>query len=314
MKIAVVCPDDLSIVLFCKGLVYALKDGHNNEVYVLCDNLAEEMGKDYTKVITTWGVIHIPVSFYRFINPFRDLKYILTLFRIFRRERFDMVINITTKPNIYGTIAAWLAGVDNKICAVWGLGVAFSERKNIRYRFLRACTFFLYRLAFFLCNKIWFTNPNDAEVFYESTVTLPHKVILTKNYVNTQDYSPSAVDGKTLTNLRSEFGLQHKDKMVVMVGRLSWAKGVREFVEAAGLLRERFPHAKFILVGPKDEGSPDSVPESFLLERQEENINFRWVGFRNDVKEIYAISNVAVLPTYYREGGYPRGLTEPMAM
>ena len=30
--------------------------------------------------------------------------------------------------------------------------------------------------------------------------------------------------------------------------------------------------------------------------------------------DLYALSDLAVLPSYYREGGYPRGLTEPMAM
>jgi len=35
--------------------------------------------------------------------------------------------------------------------------------------------------------------------------------------------------------------------------------------------------------------------------------------FRNDVKEIYAISDIAVLPSFYKEGGYPRALLEPMA-
>ncbi len=46
----------------------------------------------------------------------------------------------------------------------------------------------------------------------------------------------------------------------------------------------------------------------------EKNGNFSWLGFRNDVKELYAISDIAVFPSFYREGGFPRGLTEPMAM
>src|SRR6185503_15073416 len=41
---------------------------------------------------------------------------------------------------------------------------------------------------------------------------------------------------------------------------------------------------------------------------------FRWLGFRRDVPAVIALSDVAVLPSWYREGGYPRGLLEPMAM
>ena len=91
------------------------------------------------------------------------------------------------------------------------------------------------------------------------------------------------------------------------------AKGVREYVEAAGVLRKEMPDLKFVLVGPEDVGSSDRVPRSYLIESGK-HANFMWLGFRRDVKELYSISDVAVYPSYYREGGYPRGLTEPMAM
>jgi glycosyltransferase involved in cell wall biosynthesis len=89
---------------------------------------------------------------------------------------------------------------------------------------------------------------------------------------------------------------------------------VREFIEAANLLREGCPNVKFILVGPVDVGSEDVVPEVYLREQEKQNNNFIWTGFRSDVKTFYALSEIAVLPTYYREGGYPKTLTEPMAM
>lgn len=92
-----------------------------------------------------------------------------------------------------------------------------------------------------------------------------------------------------------------------------WAKGVGEFAEAAEILRDRLPFVKFILVGPEETTSPDAVPEMYLKDA-ERKANFMWIGFRNDVKDLYALSDVAVLPSYYREGGYPRALTEPMAM
>jgi len=88
---------------------------------------------------------------------------------------------------------------------------------------------------------------------------------------------------------------------------------VREYVEAAGILRKELPDLKFLLVGPEDVGSSDRVPHSYLSD-SEQNKNFMWLGFRRDVKELYSISDVAAYPSYYREGGYPRGLTEPMAM
>jgi len=60
-------------------------------------------------------------------------------------------------------------------------------------------------------------------------------------------------------------------------------------------------------------GSQDAVPESYVREK-EKSANFKWLGFQDDVKRLYAIADLAVLPTYYKEGGYPRALLEPMAM
>ena len=36
MKIAIICPDDVSIILFCKEIISQLKN-KNNKIYVLCD-------------------------------------------------------------------------------------------------------------------------------------------------------------------------------------------------------------------------------------------------------------------------------------
>ncbi|SVE39542.1 uncharacterized protein METZ01_LOCUS492396, partial [marine metagenome] len=74
-----------------------------------------------------------------------------------------------------------------------------------------------------------------------------------------------------------------------------------------------YPNVKFLLVGQEDTGSPDGVPKSYL-DRYEEHANFSWLGYRIDIRELYSIAYMAVFPSYYREGGWPRGITEPMAM
>jgi N,N'-diacetylbacillosaminyl-diphospho-undecaprenol alpha-1,3-N-acetylgalactosaminyltransferase len=121
------------------------------------------------------------------------------------------------------------------------------------------------------------------------------------------------VSSEQLEALKKEFGLSSEHKIVVMVARMAWTKGVKEFIEASQSVTQRIPEAKFFLVGPTETGSPENVPEAYLKE-QETTGSFQWLGFRRDVKALYALADLAVLPSYYREGGYPRGITEAMSM
>lgn len=315
MKIAVVCPDDLSVVLFCRGLIFGLRDQGKNEVFILSDPdiSGENQDGHYSDIIKSWGVGLKKIKFSRFINPVSDINYTQALYRTFRKGRFDMVVNISTKPNIYGTFAARCAGIENIVCSVWGMGLVFAENGNLGRIILQMSVEMLYRIAFACSRKVWFTNSNDAEHFLKRGIVGPAKLIQTKNYVNTDDYSPTCVNADEVIRVRNELNLNDTDQIVVMVARMSWAKGVREFAESADMIRKSHPQVRFILVGPRDEGSLDSVPEAYLREQEQHN-NFMWLGFRKDVKTLYALADLAVLPTYYREGGYPRGLTEPMAM
>jgi glycosyltransferase involved in cell wall biosynthesis len=89
-------------------------------------------------------------------------------------------------------------------------------------------------------------------------------------------------------------------------------KGVEEFVEAARLVKERFPTSQFQLLGPRDERNPTVVPVSELDRWQNEGV-IKWLGETSDVRPMLAKADVITLPSYYREGT-PRALLEAAAM
>ncbi len=312
-KIAVVCPDDLSVVLFCKGIIDALQNHNNSELFVISDVYGENTEGYYSEIIKSWGVKHIRLEMDRHINPFKDLKYLVSLYLKFKQLDIDVVVNISTKPNIYGTIAAKLAGINYSLCSVWGRGTAFLEDSGLKGIVLRILLLSLYSITFRLSKNVWFTNINDYR-YFTSHKTVPRtKTILTKNYVNADEYSPYTLPEDKRAMLKHEMDISNQNKIVIMVARMIWAKGVGEFIEASKILKDKMPNVKFILVGPEEKTSPDAVPTGYLLDA-EKFLNFKWLGFRKDVKDLYSISDLAVLPSYYREGGYPRALTEPMAM
>ena len=116
------------------------------------------------------------------------------------------------------------------------------------------------------------------DYFLSKKIINKEKTVLTPGWINTELFSPEAIPENTLKNLKLELGYQDQDEIVIMVARMSWAKGVREFCESADLLRPKYPRLKFLLIGMDDVGSPDSVPLSFLKKYNEKE-NFSCFSF-----------------------------------
>lgn len=307
MKIAFFCPDDLSTVIFAKSFLKFVKDRDHIEGYTISPVLM-----NYIDQLDKLVVRHYPVRMGRYVSPYSDLCCFLSVYGICRRERFDAVLNFTTKPNVLGAVAARWAGVTKVVCAVRGLGGPFLPQSDLKGRLLQRMVKILYRLACSMSDKVWFTNQGDMDYFLQDGLVGLEKTVKTTNALDIAEYSQDCIDKDEIRKLKRELALQENDKIVVMVGRMIWSKGIREFVEAAESVGRERPDLKFILVAPGEKGHPDEVPDSFITAKGKME-NFIWLGFRKDVKNIYAISDLAVLPSYYNEGGYPRALLEPMA-
>ncbi len=306
MKAALVSPDAFTVWQFRRGLIKALL-GQNISVDVISADDA------YVDRVRSLGVTYHSVRLSRFVNPRLDVLYTFSLWRIFRSERFDIVHNFTIKPNIYGAIAARLAGVPRIVEMVEGLGFTFSSSADFRGRALRALIKFLYRIAFGLSTCVWFLNRDDMDAMISAGIARPRKSVLIRSTgVNTDEYSIRSVDEHQLTRLKEEMGLDGDSQLVSMiVSRLVWSKGVAEFAKAAVILGTELPSARFLLVGPVDLDSPEAVDDAFLNNSLPENV--LWYSFREDVRELLTLSDVVVLPSYYGEG-VPRILLEGMAM
>lgn len=260
--------------------------------------------------IETLGARHLAVPFEQYVNLGSDIRLLSELYRVYCRERFDLVHNITIKPNIFSTFAASLARVPRIVGLVPGLGHMYADQSGLRHQALRETVTSLYRLAFCLNRRVWFQNEDDLSFFVSKRVVSRSKAVLIRGSgVDLQEYSPSSVDQRAVDALRQELNIGPGTMVASMMARAYWSKGVREFVDAAHQLGHT-RDVRFLLVGSIEHG-PDAVPAEFLHERF--SSQFQWLGFRTDVRELLALSNVVTLPSYYREG-IPRTLLEALAM
>ncbi len=243
------------------------------------------------------------------LTPLSGLKTIFELYRIFKRERFDLVHTFTIKPNIYGSIAARLARVPVIINHVTGLGFIFLAT-GIKASILRSVSKVLYRVGFRCANKIIFQNPDDLE--YMARLLDRNKTVVVKGTgVDTDFFSSGKVNGKEQDNLRQEFSIKKDTVVITFIGRLLWHKGIGELMEAAQELTAKYDNMVFLVVGWIDQGNPACVTKKFI-DALGENRRIIFTGQRDDVREILSLTDVFVLPSY-REGT-PRTVLEAMSM
>jgi glycosyltransferase involved in cell wall biosynthesis len=227
------------------------------------------------------------------VNPLADLRLLWQLYRWYRKERPDVVHHFTIKPVIYGSIAARLARVPRIINTVTGLGYVFTDSCK---PWLRRLVEGLYSCALRAAHFTFFLNREDQQLLTERGIAKPGKTaLLPGSGVDLARFSPHLSRGST---------------NFLMVARLLRDKGVHEFVEAARLVRQRRPEARFQLLGGRDERNPAAVSQAEVDSWQAE---IECLGEVEDVRPFIAEADVVVLPSYYREG-VPRSLLEAAAM
>lgn len=229
-------------------------------------------------------------------NPLQAIKEIMQIIRIYRNVKPDLVHLIALKPSLYGSIAAKITNTSPLVINLAGLGQAFSGDGLISGLVKNVLTI-AFRLFFKNDRyRIIVENTDDKDYFVSSVGLSGNSVDLILGIgVNEHIFTYS-----------EEY--PNEIPVITMVSRLLWPKGVRELVEAGKSLRQRGIPVIIQLVGMPDKASSLAVPEEQLLAWQQERA-IQWLGYREDIPDIWRKSTIAVLPSYYREG-IPRSLLE----
>ncbi|WP_235299307.1 glycosyltransferase family 4 protein [Portibacter marinus] len=289
-KIILVSNTSWSLYNFRLGLIRALtRKGFDITVVAPRDR--------FTSKLISEGITYREIFIKNYsINPIDDLKIIFQLSKIYRTIRPQLIFHYTIKPNIYGSIAAFWHRIPS-ISITTGLGHLF-EFKNFMIRWI---TVFLYRFAAYVSKELWFLNENDRDVFvYKRIVRSKKARVLKSEGINTEWFSPK--------KNKSFQGVQR----FLFAGRLIWDKGIREFVEAAKIVRSRHPRTRFEMIGFIDSSNPKAVSYDEIAEWQKQKI-IRYLGETSDIRPVLQRASCLVFPSFYREG-ISRILMEAAAM
>lgn len=236
----------------------------------------------------------------RSLNPFRELGLLAQIARFYRRESPDIVHHFTLKSVIYGSLAARAAGIPRCVNAVTGMGYVFVSESS-RARLLRPFLSGLLKVAMSSDqHRLIVQNADDRSALLQAGLVASGQIrLIPGSGVNTAIFQPSTRNNQRDSTLR-----------VLFVGRLLWDKGVREYVEAARMLKRLGLPIEFQLAGAPDPGNPASVPLDVVQAWRDEGV-VNVLGYVDDMASCLRDVDLVVLPSY-REG-IPKSLIEAAA-
>ena len=292
--IAIIAGLTSSVVNFRGPLIEALlQQGHRISV------LSPEHDAKTVEWLNARGIEHFPIALARSGQSVSgDLKTFFSIRRQLKALRPDHVFSYTIKPVIYGTLAAASAGVPTRSAMITGLGYTFIDGEGgARRKLVQFVARSLYRVALRFAHRIVFQNPDDREVFAQQGL-LPASVpvaVVNGSGVDLEKFRPAALP---------------EDVRFLLIARLLKEKGIREYLEAAQLLKTRYPEWEFVLAGPPEDG-PSGISVTQVEAAQADGAVI-YLGAVDDVRPSLKDCSVYVLPSY-REGT-PRTVLEAMAL
>ena len=253
------------------------------------DNLQKEL-KDLGVNINIFSLSSVSLNF------FKDFKTILKIFRIIQKSKPNIIISYTAKPVIYTGLVLKFFKKISYIPMITGLGYAFIHKESIKHKIVKYIITKLYQISLKNSSKIIFQNKDDQSLFAELKIIKDQNI----SYV----VNGSGVDLNTypLSDLPSK-------PVFLMISRLLVDKGVREYVEAAKVVRSRFSNARFQLAGSLDEN-----PSGIMTKELQSWINEGYIEYLGEIKSVQSILRLCkyyVLPSY-REGS-PRSTLEALS-
>ena len=230
---------------------------------------------------------------------FTEMICFLHLLLIVKKFKPDIMHLVTVKAYLYGGIIARILSVPAVVTAIAGLGILRPDQ-SLKQRFF--WSIFKRTFAFAMHHKnqiIIVQNSSDQKFLKERDIVTNDRFVLIKG---------SGVD---LSKMLYEPEAEEPVK-ITFCARLLKSKGIYDFIKASQILKARNYDVDFLVAGEVDEESPDSLIAN-EIDQLSGSTSVQFLGFVDNVNELYVKSHIICLPSYYGEG-LPKSLIEAAAL
>lgn len=250
----------------------------------------------------------IPVNMLRDISPLQDLKALIKLYFIFKKEKPFVVHSHTPKAGTLSMIAAKLAKVPHRLHTVAGLPLV--EASGIKRLILNNVE----KLTYACCTKVYPNSKGLKDIILKHKFCKPKKLKVigngSSNGINTTFFNPDIFTQKQKDTLRETLRIKKDDFVFIFLGRIVKDKGINELIAAFKAISQKHHHVKLLLVGyyQKETANLLDTTNNAILN----NRNIIMLEWQDDVRPYLAISNALTFPSY-REG-FPNTVLQASAM
>lgn len=264
-------------------------------------------GREIAQVVKKEEVDHFIVPFTRKITPIQDLKCLFKLYKLFKREKPDIVHTHTPKAGLLGMIAANLAGVKIRIHTIAGIPAMVAEGK--KKGILELAEKWTYANA----TEVW-PNSNGLYKYVLEKGLCPEKNLKllgrgSSNGVDLTKFNRNALKENHLVAATMRIMPGDEDFIILAIGRLVKDKGVEELVRS--FLNSKIVNkSKLVLLGAYEQDLDPISPE--IIQMIQDHPRIVQIDWTDHVPHYMAIADILVHPSH-REG-FPNVLLEAGAM
>jgi galacturonosyltransferase len=214
----------------------------------------------------------------RGVSIIKDLKLLYFYYKLISKDKPDIVLTYTIKPNIYGGTICEILKVPYS-ANITGLGSSSYGKIIIKW-----LTIILYKIAMMKSDTIYFQNKENMEYFSKHKIRGKKSILIPGSGVNISHFR--------------YFKYPDNDKSIefAFISRIMKEKGIEQYLEAITIIKEKYPNTVFHVCGFCEERY-----EAVLEELSKKNL-IVYHGVVDDIREIYKIIHCVIHPTYYPEG------------
>lgn len=232
-------------------------------------------------IMISWGCKFVETNVdRRGTNPATDLKLIGHYVKILKDIKPDVVLTYTIKPNLYGGIACRILNVPC-INNITGLGSGFSGNPVLKLLLTN-----LYKVGLKKSKCVFFQNTEDMNTLVKNKIVKGPYELIPGSGVNLNEYEFMEFPAEDNLNF-------------IFIGRIMKDKGIDQYLEAAKVIKTRYPKVNFNVIGFIEKSQSHYID---LIDKYLKEGFINYLGYQSDVKPFIQEASCLIQPSHGGEG------------